>query len=120
MIQELKDVLSLMISLSTVLGIFTGIVNKLFTKKLKPIEEKVEKNRLANLKTNMEEWRFQVVSFSSDLRKGITKSRFEFEAIFIFIDEYEEAVEELGITNNFFSEEVVYIKECYRELMKRK
>lgn len=120
MVQELKDILGLIISISSVLGIFTGIVNKLFNNKLKPIEDHIEKNRLENLKKNMEEWRYQVVSFSSELRKGISKTRFEFEAIFIFIDEYEEAVEELGLTNNFFSEEVVYIKECYRELMVKK
>lgn len=120
MIETIKTVLGIIISLSTVLGIFTGIVNKLFTKKLKPLEDKIEENRLLNLKQSMEEWRFQVVSFSSELRNGVPKSRFEFETIFIFINEYEEAVEELGITNNFFSEEVVYIKNCYRDLMNKK
>lgn len=118
--QELKDVLGLIISLSSVLGIFTGIVNKLFTKKLQPLENKIEENRLLNLKQSMEEWRFQVVSFASELRNGVPKSRFQFEAIFVFIDEYEDAVEKLNITNNFFSEEVCYIKDCYRELVKKK
>lgn len=119
-IQDVKDIMGLIISLSSVLGIFTGIVNKLFSNKLKPLENKIEENRLLNLKQSMEEWRFQVVSFASELRNGVPKSRFQFEVIFVFIDEYEDAVEKLNITNNFFSEEVVYIKDCYRQLMNKK
>lgn len=116
MIDTIKELGSLIITLSSVLGIFTGIVNKIFTKKLKPIEEKIEQHRLANLRADMEEWRYQVVSFAGDLHKGIPKTRHEYEAIFVFIDEYEKAVEELGITNNFFKEESRMIRESYREL----
>lgn len=116
MIDTIKELGSLIITLSGVLGIFTGIVNKIFTKKLKPIEEKIEQHRLANLRADMEEWRYQVVSFAGDLHKGIPKTRHEYEAIFVFIDEYEKAVEELGITNNFFKEESRMIRESYREL----
>lgn len=116
MIDTIQKLGSLVITLSGVLGIFTGIVNKLFTKKLKPIEEKIEQHRLANLRADMEEWRYQVVSFAGDLHKGIPKTRHEYEAIFVFIDEYEKAVEELGITNNFFKEESRMIRESYREL----
>lgn len=116
MIDTIKEIGSLVITLSSILGIFTGIVNKLFTKKLKPIEEKIEQHRLANLRADMEEWRYQVVSFASDLHKGIPKTRYEYEAIFVFMDEYEKAIEELGINNNFFKEESRMIRESYREL----
>ena len=116
MIDTIKDLGGLIITISSVLGIFTGIVNKVFTKKLKPIEDKIEKHRLANLRADMEEWRYQVVSFASDLHKGIPKTRHEYEAIFVFMDEYEKAVEELGINNNFFTEESRVIRESYREL----
>ena len=116
MIDTIKDLGGLIITISSVLGIFTGIVNKVFTKKLKPIEDKIEKHRLANLRADMEEWRYQVVSFASDLHKGTPKTRHEYEAIFVFMDEYEKAVEELGINNNFFTEESRVIRESYREL----
>lgn len=116
MIDTIKDLGGLIITISSVLGIFTGIVNKVFTKKLKPIEEKIEKHRLANLRADMEEWRYQVVSFASDLHKGIPKTRHEYEAIFVFMDEYEKAVEELGINNNFFTIESQLIRESYKEL----
>ena len=116
MIDTIKELGGLVITLSSVLGIFTGIINRVFTKKLKPIEDKIEKHRLANLRADMEEWRYQVVSFASDLHKGIPKTRHEYEAIFVLMDEYEKAVEELGINNNFFTEESRVIKESYREL----
>lgn len=116
MIDTIKDLGGLIITISSVLGIFTGIVNKVFTKKLKPIEDKIEKHRLANLRADMEEWRYQVVSFASDLHKGIPKTRHEYEAIFVFMDEYEKAVEELGINNNFFTIESQLIRESYKEL----
>lgn len=116
MIDTIKDLGGLIVTISSVLGIFTGIVNKVFTKKLKPIEDKIEKHRLANLRADMEEWRYQVVSFASDLHKGIPKTRHEYEAIFVFMDEYEKAVEELGINNNFFTIESQLIRESYKEL----
>lgn len=112
-VKDISAILGLIVSVSTVLGIFTAIVNKSFAKKLKPIEYKIEKHRVANLRADMEEWRYQVVSFASELRKGISKSKYEYEAIFTFMDEYEKAVEELGLNNGLFSLESQYIKESY-------
>ena len=114
--QDLKDILGLIISISSVLGIFTGIVNKLFNNKLKPINEKIDKNHIASLTEDMRMARYQVVRFASELRRGVPKSRFEFEAIAEFADSYEKAVAELGIQNSFFVEEEIYIKQKYHEL----
>ena len=112
----LKTILSVIISLSTVLTIFTGIVNTLFDKKLKPIDEKIEKNRLDSVKEDMRMARYQVVKFASELRQGVKKTRYEFEAVAEFADSYENAVKELGITNNFFTAEEEFIKERYKKL----
>ena len=112
----IKDILSIIISVSTVLGIFTGIVNKLFNNKLKPIEEKIEKNRTDSMRGDMTLNRYQVVRFASELHRGIKKTRYEFECIAEICDEYEQAVEELGIKNNFFTAEEEYILECYHKL----
>lgn len=114
--QDIKDILGLIISISSVLGIFTGIVNKLFNSKLKPINDKIDSNHKAGLKEDMRMARYQVVKFASELRRGVPKSRFEFEAIAEFADSYEKAVEELGIQNSFFVEEEIYIKQKYHEL----
>lgn len=112
----LKTILSVIISLSTVLTIFTGIVNTLFDKKLKPIDEKIEKNRLDSVKEDMRMARYQVVKFASELRQGVKKTRYEFEAVAEFANSYEHAVKELGITNNFFTAEEDFIKDCYHKL----
>jgi len=118
MIESIQQILGLIVSLSTVLGIFTGIINRTFNKKLKPLEDKLDKHEKEDLQNRMSQLRFQVVSFASDLRKGITKTKYEFEAIFKFIDDYEAIIETLQINNNLFAEEVLYIKECYHELNK--
>lgn len=112
----LKTILSIIISLSTVLTIFTGIVNTMFSKKLKPIEDKIERNRLDSIQEDMRMARYQVVKFASELRAGVKKTRYEFEAVAEFANSYEKAVEELGVKNNFFTAEEEYIKECYHEL----
>lgn len=112
----IKNVLTIIISVSTVIGIFSKIVSNIFSKKLKPIEDKLEQYRMTNLRANMEEWRYQVVSFASELRQGIHKTRFEYDAIFVFMDEYEQSVEELGLNNGLFEVESRFIKECYNKL----
>ena len=118
--ETLKSALSLIISISTVLGIFTGIINKSFSKRLKPIEDKIDKNEREVLENNMQQWRFQCVTFASDLRKGIPFSIYEFQAIFVFADKYEQAVKKLDLTNNLFEEELTFIRKKYQELTEGK
>lgn len=113
-----QGVLGIIISMSTVLGVFTGIINRLFSHKLKPIENKIDVNEKKSMENDMDEWRYQCVSFASDLHKKISKTVYEFEIIFKLADKYEQAVEELGIKNNLFDEELLYIKEEYRKLLK--
>lgn len=117
---SIKNILAIIISMSTVIGIFSKIVSGTFSKKLKPLEDKIEKHRLTSLRADMEEWRYHIVAFASELRKGVHKSRFEYEAIFVFIDEYEKAVEELHITNGLFEVESQFIKKKYNESTTKK
>lgn len=116
----IKTVLSLIISLSTVFGIFTGIINKMFTNKLKPIEDRIENGEKNSMKHDMGQLRYLVVSFANDLRNGVPKSKFQFDAIFGFIDEYEEMINTLNIKNGLFHEEVAYIRDRYHELEDKK
>lgn len=111
-----KTILSIVISLSTVLTIFTGIINTLFNNKLKPIEEKIEKNRVDSMRGDLTVTRYQIVRFASELHRNVKKTRYEFECIATLCNEYEEAVKELGITNNFFTAEEEFIKQCYQKL----
>ena len=114
--ENIKAILSIIISVSTVLGIFTGIINKLFSSKLQPIESKIEQNRVQSIRGDMALNRYQVVRFASELHRGVPKTRYEFESIAEICNAYEKEVEELGITNNFFTAEEEFIKECYRKL----
>ena len=111
-----QDFLGILISITSVLGIFTGIINKIFNRKLEPIKERIDKLDETNLKENLQQYRFSVVSFASQLRKGEEKTRFEYESILTFINLYEQGVEKLKLHNGLFEEEVKYIKEQYRKL----
>lgn len=112
----LKNILTIIISMTTVVGIFSKIVSNIFSKKLKPIEDRITKNEEKSLKDQMNDLRYRVVTFANDLHNGVSHSRYEFEIIFTFIDEYEKIVEELGLHNNYFTEECLMIKECYRNI----
>lgn len=118
--ENIQALLGIIISTSTVLGIFTGIINTIFNKKLKPIEEKIEKNRRDNIKQNMRLARHHVVTFAGELHRGRIATLEETEAIFEFIDTYESAIEELGIQNSFFVAEEEFIKEYYQTLKQKK
>lgn len=114
--EDLKNILTLIISMSTVVGIFSKIVSNIFSKKLKPLEDRITANEEKALKDQMNNLRYRVVSFANDLHNGVSHSRYEYSIIFQFINEYEEAVRELGLTNHLFDEEVKVIEESYRKL----
>lgn len=115
-IQDIKDILGLIISLSSVLGIFTGIVNKLFNNKLKPVYERLKEDEDKALKQEMDTCRFRVVTFAGELRRGVKHTRYEFDIIARFANRYDECVEKLGIVNHLFDTEIQYINECYKKL----
>ena len=116
----LKDILSLVISISTVLGIFTGVINKVFTKKLKPIEDKIDKTEQDGLKRDMMMMRSQVINAASDLHRGIPLTKQQYDYIFDCMDAYEDYVKKLNITNNLFSSEEDFIKQCYKDFIENK
>lgn len=119
-IQDVKDIMGLIISLSSVLGIFTGIVNKLFSNKLKPLENKIEENEREGLKRDMMIMRSEVISFAANLHSGQKATRYQFEYIFDCMDLYEGYVNKLGLTNNLFTSEERYIKQKYQEFIEEK
>lgn len=111
---NIQSIFGLIISLSTVLGIFSAIINKTFDKKLKPLEDKIDTEHNNSLKRSMETWRYSVVQFASDLHNGKEKTKYEYEAILVYIDNYTKAVEELDVVNSVFEEEELYIRSKYR------
>lgn len=118
--ETIKTILSLIVSLSAVFGIFTGIINKSFAKRLKPLENRIEEGEKNSMRHDLGQLRYLVVSFANDLRNGIPKSKFQFDAVFAFIDEYDEMINKLKIKNSLFHEEVAYIRDKYHELEDKK
>ena len=102
------------------LGIFTGIINRMFNKRLQPLENRIEQGEKNSMKHDMSQLRFTIVSFANDLRNGMIKSKPQFDAIFSFMDEYEEMIEQLHIKNGLFKEEEIYIREQYHKLIDNK
>lgn len=115
-----KNILGIAISLSTVFGIFTGIINKLFNNKLKPIENKIDNTEKEGLKRDMMMVRSQVISAAADLHRGIELTKYQYDYLFDCMDMYEDYVKKLNITNNLFTSEEDYIKQRYKEFIDKK
>lgn len=62
---------------------------------------------------NRMQYRYNIVSFASDLRKGCSKTRDEYLSIFEQIDEYLRICKKFNIQNHLFEEEVKYINKAY-------
>ena len=59
-----------------------------------------------------------LIYYGGDIFRTTGLTIYEFEIIFKLADKYEQMVEELGVKNNLFEEELLYIKEEYRKLLK--
>lgn len=92
-------------ALLVIIGAVTTTVSKVFDKKLKPL---TNRDRM--------QLRFQIVSFASELHKGIAHTRDEYLAVFELIDEYTEICKQLNIQNHVFEAECKYIDKCFQEL----
>lgn len=99
------DVSKFITALGVIVGCFNGIVAKTFDKKLKPL---TNRDRM--------QLRFEIVSFASELHKGIPHTRDEYLAVFELIDEYKEICKQLGIQNHVFEAECQYIDKKFQEL----
>lgn len=76
---------------------------------LQPISEQIDNNEKDRL-------RFEILSFASDLRNGINKTRQEFETIFAYYDKYENIIRKLKMHNGYLDTEFEFIKLKYIDL----
>ena len=120
MAQNTQTFLTLFISLTTVLGVFTGIINKIFSNKLKPIEKRLDDTEKDALRRDMMIMRNAVISAGADLHRGIELTKYQYEYVFDCMDMYDDYVKKLEITNNLFSSEEEYIKQKYKEFNDKK
>lgn len=97
----LKDVIEFV----TQLGILLAAISKILDSKMK------ERNKISRMLL-----RYTIVSFASDLHKGVAKTRDQFLSIFEQIDEYKEICEKYNLKNHLFEEECEFIDKCYHSL----
>lgn len=88
-----------------IVGAVIGAISKMLDKEFKPIRNRDRK-----------QLRYTIVSFASELHKGIPKTRDEFLAIFELIDEYKEICDHEHIKNHLFEEEEKYINKRFQDL----
>ena len=91
-ISNIQTVVSLLIGMSTLLGIFAGIINKMLDKKLKGLYH-----------DNRRQYRYMIVDFAGDLHNGIKKTKDD----------------KLKVSNHYVDSEMEYIKEKKRELERK-
>ncbi len=82
---------------------------QIMREELNPIAEQIDNNEKDRL-------RFEILSFASDLRNGIKKTRQEFETIFAYYDKYESLIKKLKMHNGYLDTEFDYIKLKYIDL----
>lgn len=104
---------SLITTITTILGALTWLLNKIVFKpmgqKLDALDRKIDMNKKDDL-------RYTILSFASDLRNGVAKTRQEYETIFAFHDDYETLIEHLKEKNGYLETEMDYIILQYNKL----
>ena len=104
-LSNIQTLVSLLVGMSTLLGIFVGIINKMLDKKLNGLYH-----------DNRRQYRYLIVDFAGDLHNGIQKTREEFTTILDIFGRYETLVEKLKVKNHYVDSEIEYIKEKYKLL----
>lgn len=103
----------LITAITTIVGALTWLLNKMIFKpmgqKLDALDRKIDMNKKNDL-------RYTILSFASDLRNGVAKTRQEYETIFAFYDNYETLIERLKEKNGYLETEMDYIVIQYNSL----
>lgn len=105
-IDIIKEVGTLITTITLILTTITAIWNKLLNKKINPISSKIDNNEKDRL-------RFEILTFANSLRNGNKHTRQEFETIFFFYDKYETIIQELKQKNGYLEEEMEFIRNSY-------
>lgn len=83
---------------------------KLIVQEINSIKENIDEKEIQRL-------RYACLCFSSDIRKGIPKTRQEYEEIFRMEDTYNTLIKKYNIKNGYMEEEMLYIHEQYKKLI---
>lgn len=99
-------------------------INKVVSPMLKDIKGSVDNINIQILeskkesdKREMQRLRYECLCFASDLRKGIAKTRQEYEEIFRMEDSYYTLINLYKIPNGYMHEEMAYVHKQYQSLL---
>ncbi len=107
-LSNIQVLVGLLISMSTLLSILAGFLNKCLDKKL-----------IGLYHDNRRQYRYLIVDFAGDLHNGVLKTREEFQAILDIFGRYETLVDKLHVKNHYVDSEIEYIKSEYKELNRK-
>lgn len=100
--------MTLILTIAGYIGAITTIVGAVAWVLKSMLKDLYSQNRM--------QFRFNIVTFASDLHKGVPKTRDEYLSIFEQIDVYKEICEKYNIKNHLFEEEMIFIDKCYNNL----
>lgn len=83
---------------------------------LNNITEQINEIKDENDRREIQRLRYECLKFASEIRKGVQKTRSEYEEIFRMEEDYDILVKKHSIKNGFMIEEMKYIHSKYREL----
>lgn len=112
MVEIIKDVIyiaGILIAIYKIPAKIKDSYKIVIKEELQPISEQIDNNEKDRL-------RFEILSFASDLRNGINKTRQEFETIFAYYDKYENIIRKLKMHNGYLDTEFEFIKLKYIDL----
>ena len=104
-ISNIQVIIALILSLSTLGGIIIKAFNKILDSKLKGLYD-----------NDRVQYRLEICNFASSLRRGVIKTRDEFQAIYDIYEKYEEIVSRFKLKNHYIEIEIEYIKEQHKNL----
>lgn len=136
--ENVKEYILLAASLTTAIGIIFTNLKTVGKKSKKGIDTYIENQMSDNLQEikdsikdvkndiyilkkesdsdKMQRLRYTCLCFASDIRKGIAKTRQEYEEIFRMETEYDKLIAKYDIENGFMEEEMLYVHKQYRSL----
>lgn len=81
------------------------------------ITEQISESKKESDEREMQKLRYECLCFASDLRKGIPKTRQEYEEIFRMEDSYNKLIDKYKVLNGYMHEEMLYVHKQYQALL---
>lgn len=89
---------------------------KIIKDSIDDLHREINENKKDSDEDKMQRLRYDCLCFASDIRKGVPKTRQEYEEIFRMETEYDRLITKYDIKNGYMEEEMLYVHNQYRSL----